>query len=322
MADTRLASIGLFTLCGVALALAIVVLFGRLDLFRRTQAAEIVFEGSVSGLVVGAPVTFRGVRVGFVSSVAIELDPTHHRAYIPVQIRVEEGKLIWPAGPAAKIPTIEEMVSAGLRAELVPVSLISNQSEVELEFAPSVPAHLHSSVAMLPEIPASTSGSPDMAQQLSAIPIQDLAKSAALMMRSVQAVADTLSRSLPPVLASAEHTSVKAGKSLDAARAAITQMQARVDVSLAGIDRLTDNADRQVAARGADLHALLLSSDRAIADARDVLNNLKSLTDDDAPARTNLEAALNNLSGASAALRGLAMDLEQDPKLVVTGRQR
>jgi hypothetical protein len=57
-----------------------------------------------------------------------------------------------------------------------------------------------------------------------------------------------------------------------------------------------------------------VSSDQAITDARDVLNNLKSLTNDDAPARTNLEVTLNNLSGASAAL--------QDPKLVVTGRRR
>jgi paraquat-inducible protein B len=161
-----------------------------------------------------------------------------------------------------------------------------------------------------------------MARQLSEIPIQDLAKNAALMMRSMQAAADTLSKGLPPVLASTERTSVKAGESLDAARSAIKQMQARMDVTLAGIDRLTSNADRQMTGRGADLHALLVSSNQAITDARDVLNNLKSLTNDDAPARTNLEAALNNLSDASAALRGFAMDIEQDPKLVVTGRRR
>jgi paraquat-inducible protein B len=322
MANARLATIGLFVLCGTLLALAAVVLFGRLDLFGRTQAAQIVFEGSVSGLGVGAPVTFRGVRVGAVSSVAIELDPTNHRAYIPVKIRLEEGKLIWPARLAAKAPTIAEMVSAGLRAELVPVSLISNQSEVELEFDTSVPARLHASVAALPEIPTSGSGSPDMAQQLSQIPIRDLAKNAALMMRSLQAAADTLSKGLPPVLKSTESTSVKAGESLDAAQAAIKQMQARMDVTLAGIDRLTSNADRQMTGRGADLQALLVSSDQAITDARDVLNNLKSLTNDNAPARTNLEVTLNNLSGASEALRGFAMDIEQDPKLVVTGRRR
>jgi paraquat-inducible protein B len=214
------------------------------------------------------------------------------------------------------------MVSAGLRAELVPVSLISNQSEVELEFDTSVPARLHAGVAALPEIPTSGSGSPDMARQLSEIPIEDLAKSAALMMRSVQAAADTLSKGLLPVLKSTERTSVKAGESLDAAQAAIKQMQARMDATLAGIDRLTSNADRQMTGRGADLHALLVSSDQAITDARDVLNNLKSLTNDNAPARTNLEVTLNNLSGASEALRGFAMDLEQDPKLVVTGRRR
>lgn len=68
MTRARLAAVGLFVLCGVALAVFTIVSFGAIDPFRHDTSAEIVFDGPVSGLAVGAPVTFRGVPVGHVTS--------------------------------------------------------------------------------------------------------------------------------------------------------------------------------------------------------------------------------------------------------------
>jgi paraquat-inducible protein B len=99
-------------------------------------------------------------------------------------------------------------------------------------------------------------------------------------------------------------------------------MQARIDVTLAGVDRLSATADRQLNGRGADLHTLLVSSDRTMSQARTVLANLEQMTDDRATTRQNLEASLNDLSAASASLRSLAEDLEQNPRLLLTGRRR
>jgi paraquat-inducible protein B len=93
-------------------------------------------------------------------------------------------------------------------------------------------------------------------------------------------------------------------------------------VTLSGIDRLTAAGQSQLDGRGADLHALLVSSNEAVLEARDTLGNMESLTDAQSPARTNLEETLRDLSDASASLRGFAADVDQNPRLLLTGRRR
>ena len=74
--------VGAFVLGGIVLGLAAIVMFGNFNLFNPTQQAAVVFEGSIAGLSVGAPVTFRGVRVGAVDGIGIEFDPKTKIAYI------------------------------------------------------------------------------------------------------------------------------------------------------------------------------------------------------------------------------------------------
>jgi paraquat-inducible protein B len=199
---------------------------------------------------------------------------------------------------------------------------VSADTEIDLDFDGSVPAKLHPDIVELPEIPLNGAASGQVVQRLSELPLKDLANNAMLMMQSVRALADTLSKSLPQVMDSTLQTSVKAAQTLDTARTAITELQTRMNVTLVGVDRLTDTANGQLSKRGAELHTLLVSSNQAISDARDVLSNVKSMTDDRAPDRANLDAALNDLSAASAALRGFATDIEQNPQLLLSGRRR
>ncbi len=322
MASAKLATVGLFVLVGSALAFATVVLFGRLDLFGETRAAEVVFDGSVSGLGVGSPVTFRGVRVGAVSSVAIAFDPRSHEAHIPVKIELAESKVVLPKTYVGARAPISQWVADGLRAQVVPVSLISDESEIDLDFDRSAPAKLHPDLVDLPEIPVNGSAGGEVAQELSRLPLKDMANNAIAAMQSVHKLADTLTKTLPPVLDSTMSSSVKAGQALDAARKAIDELQTRMGTTLAGIDRLSGSANRQLNDRGADLHVLLVTSNQAISNARDVLSNLQAMTDARSPDRANLEAALNDLSDASVALRGFANDIERNPRLLITGRQQ
>src|SRR4051812_25051391 len=73
MATVRPTAVGGFVLGGLALAVAVLLLFGRSRLFEPTTRAVIFFGGSVAGLDIGAPVTFRGVPVGSVQRMAIHL---------------------------------------------------------------------------------------------------------------------------------------------------------------------------------------------------------------------------------------------------------
>ena len=321
MSRFRLAAIGLFLLCGAALAAFTVLFFGAVDPFLHDTAAEIVFDGPVSGLTVGAPVTFRGVPVGHVTSVRIEYDRKTHRAYIPVSIEIQSDALEFSGDAPGTSPSITACIEQGLRARLVPVSLISGRSEVDLDFDSSDPAELHPNIARLPEVPAAAGGGEALAEQLGDLPLQQLAVNASLALKSLRRLSRSLNGSLPPLLESATRSSAMAGQAFDAARVSLTQLQRRTDATLSDIDRLTATGQSQLEARSADLHTLLLSSNEAVIEARDTLGNLRSLTGQHSRARTNLEDTLRDLSDASASLRSFSADIEQNPRLLLIGRR-
>jgi len=58
--------VGLFALLGLALLLAAII--GSTRWFAATESASMRFDSSVFGLQVGAPVVFRGVRIGQVTA--------------------------------------------------------------------------------------------------------------------------------------------------------------------------------------------------------------------------------------------------------------
>lgn len=321
MTRIRLAAVGFFVLCGAALAILAIVCFGAIDPFHRDTTAEIVFDGPVSGLAVGAPVTFRGVPVGHVTSINIDYDPKARRAYIPVRIELRDDTVDLSGGPAGATPSIATWVGEGLRARLVPVSLISGETAVDLDFDSSDPPHLHPDLAELPEVPVSGSAGGSLSEQLGQLPLQQLASNANSALQSVRRLTDSLNNSLPPLLESATRSSAGAGLAFDAARVSLVQLRRRTDATLVGIDRLTTAGQSQLEGRGADLHDLLVSSNEAVLEARKTLGNIERLTNSQSPAQTHLQETLQDLSDASASLRGFSADIERNPRLLVTGRR-
>lgn len=322
MSNARLAAIGLFVLCGAALAVLTIISFGDVHPFHHGQSADIVFNGSVSGLEVGAPVTFRGVPVGQVTAIAIEYDPKPRQAYVRVQVMLHDDRVSFSAHSGGPRLSMTRWVAEGLKAQLVPMSLISGQTEINLDFIASEPASLHPDITDQTEIPAARGTAGPVAQQLSKLDLEKLARDADLTLVSVRRLTGLLSSTLPPFLQSATRSSIKAGQALDAAREAMDQLTTRVNVTLSAVNRLTAIGTRQLDGRGADLHALLVSSNQAVLQARDALSNVKGMTDSQSPARANLEETLRDLSAASASLRGATADIEQDPALLLRGRRR
>ncbi len=84
--------IGVFVLGAIGLALVAVVLLGSGKFFTKTYVAVCYFEGSVGGLNIGAPVVFRGVKVGSVRDVVLRYDPGKLTIQIPVFIEIDPRK--------------------------------------------------------------------------------------------------------------------------------------------------------------------------------------------------------------------------------------
>lgn len=105
----------------------------------------LLFEQSVRGLVKGAPVEFRGVRIGTVDRVLFQLQPNMELGdpRVPVVIRLEPGRLGLPDDKSA-LPMVSGQlrywIARGLRASLKPASLLTGSLYVDMNLYSDAPS--------------------------------------------------------------------------------------------------------------------------------------------------------------------------------------
>ncbi len=102
---------------------------------------QLYFDQSVRGLHVGAPVEFRGIQIGEVRDIKLELDPQTQNFRIPVLIAIEPERIAGSSAldPAARREALQRLVRGGLRAQLESGSLLTGQLLVQLDMHEGVP---------------------------------------------------------------------------------------------------------------------------------------------------------------------------------------
>ena len=136
----------------------------------------IEFEQSIRGLRAGAPVEYRGMRIGTVveapASVIIDGKPAHFRTdntAVPTLIKVEYGRLYHDSTAAREFwhSSLDGWVKSGLRASLKPGNLLTGAVYVDLDiYNNAEPASL-SKVAEYTVFPSISSGITVIADQVS-----------------------------------------------------------------------------------------------------------------------------------------------------------
>ena len=171
---------------------------GEGDTFRLYQSREKIFEkayvrkrpwllhfdGSVRGLAVGAPVDFRGIKIGEVTDIKLEFDWKKLAFRIPVLIELEPDRIDWIGKQKMdKQQGMDFLVEKGLRAQLKQGSLLTGQLFVALDMYPdATPAKIvwREPYAELPTIPTPmeeiTRGVTRIVEKLEKIPLEQIGK--------------------------------------------------------------------------------------------------------------------------------------------------
>ena len=134
--------IGAFVVGAIALVVAGLLVFGSGRFFADRLTCVTNFPGSVKGLRVGAPVNFRGVRIGEVTRIQVLYDEQDGSMLIPVVMEVlpEQVTVIDRGdGQQSRRTEVEELIGRGLRAQLQTDSLVTGLLSVDLDFYPDAP---------------------------------------------------------------------------------------------------------------------------------------------------------------------------------------
>ena len=164
--------IGVFVVGAIALLITSILVFGSGKIFRQSDKYVLFFNGSVKGLSVGAPVIFRGVKIGNVTSISLTYDLETHEVLIPVVIDIELSRVTGiPEAPG--YPNYEAFIKQGLRAKLEIQNFITGQLMLGLDFYPNKPEKLYGIVKDYPELPALPI-SPDIFEVMDDIPVKEI----------------------------------------------------------------------------------------------------------------------------------------------------
>ena len=134
--------IGAFVVGAIVLVVAGLLVFGGGQFFADRLTWVSYFPGSVKGLRVGAPVNFRGVRIGEVTRIQVLYDERDGSMLIPVVMEVVAGQVTvidQGEGQRASDPDVEDLIRRGLRAQLQTDSLVTGLLSVDLDFYPDTP---------------------------------------------------------------------------------------------------------------------------------------------------------------------------------------
>jgi len=307
MAATRPLLVGSFVVGALVLGVIGIILFGGRHLFTRTTRVVVVFVGSVAGLDVGSPVTFRGVRVGKVSAIRVQIDVKSHEDSIPVYLELEPAKVTWLHGPAPSGNSdLELSVKGGLRAQLISQSYVTGQLTVNLDVHPELPAREPATIDGVPEIPAIPSDLQDLKDEFRRLDLPALGKQTRDALQSMQRTLDTLNGAIGPV-------TVELRTTLATTTRSVAQIQADAARTLASIDQLANDGRGQLKTNGDDLDRLLQDAQRTTVEANTLLASLNEMTDTHSEMRGDLQASLRDLAASSSSLRRLTDELQKNP---------
>jgi ABC-type transporter Mla subunit MlaD len=306
-AAARHFKLGLLVLAALAAVVLASVGLGLRGLGSATVTYHTYFDESVQGLEVGAPVKYRGVRIGSVSTIAIAPD----RKHVAVGLALR-------AGEAQRLGLAE--TNPALRTQLASQG-ITGVRFVDIDFADPV-ASRPPQLPFAPGpryVPARTSTIKGLEDNLNAVGqrLPELVDRAVSTLTKIEHMLDELrDRGVPRRVADAV-----AGTS--AAVADIRRLAQHLDRARLG-DRAADTLGRIDGAvarltgmldRIGGEHGLIASAQRAT----DAIGNLGAGASGSAP---ELERALREIGDAAQAFRELVDDIDRDPDMLVKGRAR
>jgi paraquat-inducible protein B len=319
------AVVGAFVIGAVVLAVIAVAAFGSGRLFRTTFSYVVYFSGDVNGLKVGAPVKFKGVEIGSVSDILLNISQLGieeltkeqaGEALIPVIIELDADMLSAKGGRLVpNRQTIKRLIRLGLRAQLSMESFVTGLLYVKMDLHPASPINLVADPTVdyfeIPTLPT---------------PLQEAqAKAAAFLARldklDIEGIVESIGNSVTGLDRLINSPALK--ETIDALPQTVKKVDAalvEMESALVSVRKLSADLDSKVDPVVASLQQTAADAGKALQAAEVTLQRVSDLLEPDSPVVYRLGRSLDDLSQASRAIRRFAEDLERNPSILVRGK--
>ena len=323
--------IGAFVVGAVVLLVVGIMVFSNGKVFGDKLTYVLYFEDNLKGLNVGAPVTFRGTRVGTVSDITVVIDAQGESIRIPVFMDLEEesvevvnvgpdtiqdGQVIEDRDRAFIQKLIEKR---GLRAQLEMQSLVTGQLQVQLDFFPDAPIKLHTGLDdRYPEFPTVPSSLNQLAQKLEDLPLKDLVNSTLGAIQGFERLINSPEVSSFGTEAKSLIADIRRlVKDMDRK---LVPLATSLDVTIRDTQNLVQNIDSQIEPMASSIGEVAAEARKTLEDVQKTLSAIEGIAGKDSALGYRLSTTLKELGAAARSVRDLADYLERHPEALLQGK--
>ena len=314
--------IGAFVIGAVALIVIAILLLGSGRLFRQTRDFVLYFDNSVNGLRVGAPVKFKGVEVGSVKDIRLQLEKGAEVNKIPVIIEIDLEKLtLRGATPEIAVDreAFHKAVVDGFRGQLAMESLVTGVLYVALDFFPGTPINfvqqenVNNKYPEIPTLPTSLELAKGAVERiLNKLEEVDFKRLIDSLTKTSDGVGQLVSVNSPTVKSILQ---------------SVDQAMPQLRGAILDFRTLTATANNNVTNVSADLHQTLTAAHSAIEqiaatmkEAETTIISVRATIDPNSPTFYELTKSLREVSGAASSIRLLADSLDRNPQAPILGK--
>ena len=318
--------IGAFVLGALVLVVAGIVVFGSDKFFRKVNRNVLFFEGSVKGLQIGAPVVFRGVQIGHVTNIVLEVNARDLTAFVPVYTEIYPQKIVPIGANLSYDPRyLQTLIDKGLRAQLQLQSFVTGQLMVNLDFYPNTPIRLVGLEKKYHEIPTIPSGFEQLTKRFEELPLREIADrlnetlagiNRLVNSRDLQTSIGSLNQMLKDSDTLVKNLNAEVGSlasdirgTTATARSALVQVEKTL--------RFDEGAPGQIAS---SIKETLSAADATLKETRKAVENINGVAVQNANLGYEIGRTLEQIAELSRSIRVLSDYLERHPEALLRGK--
>jgi paraquat-inducible protein B len=301
-------TIGAFVVGAITLGIIGIMVFGSGRFFRETYEYILYFESDVSGLSKGANVKLKGVTIGTVKEVLLNvgdmsaLSGDHTKWYVPVIIALDADKTSAPAAIAG-------LVQRGLRGQLASESFVTGVLYVKLDFFPGTRG-----LRLAAETGAPYPEIPTLPTQLEEVTV----KAARFLADLEQIDLKGLIEEMKTTVASA-HTLLASQGLKDAVDRLGTTVET-LDATMVSLRETSDSAREMIEPLRKEIGPMLTELRATLAELRSTTSEAGAVIQPDSPLIVALEKALSDAAVTARTVEDLAAMLERNPDALLKGK--
>jgi paraquat-inducible protein B len=260
--------IGAFVLGGLAVAVGLLLAVGSGRWFEETVERVVLFDESLQGLQVGAPVTYNGIPIGQVERIAGSLALQDNVIRTAVVLGLRGDTIIADRTDAGIGEIVDSLVEAGLRAKLATQSFVTGTLYVSLVFAPDAQVYPAPDVFLdaptLPAVPSDMARIGRLADSLGE-QLPDAVDQLSEVAARISATFDETNRSN---LSDALQGFAELGESLGSAGPEVEQLITTATVAAGRFGSLAERLDATVAGLDGTLESEMEEINAVLSDLR------------------------------------------------------